>query len=93
MHAERDAGRMTVAATIEFLAWHETYHLGQATLYRRAAGLAEPDRLTMCAAGRQDDGRGASAGVAQVSRETPPAAYGRPERVASRRRQAYEDPC
>ena len=39
---ERDAGRMTVAAMIEFLAWHETYHLGQATLYRRAAGLASP---------------------------------------------------
>jgi uncharacterized damage-inducible protein DinB len=38
----RDAGRMTVGATIEFLAWHETYHLGQAMLYRRAAGLASP---------------------------------------------------
>jgi uncharacterized damage-inducible protein DinB len=38
----RDAGRMTVGATIEFLAWHETYHLGQSTLYRRAAGLASP---------------------------------------------------
>jgi len=36
----RPAGRMTVAAWIEFLAWHETYHVGQATLYRRAAGLA-----------------------------------------------------
>ena len=30
---------MTIAEWIEFLAWHETYHLGQATLYRRAAGL------------------------------------------------------
>ena len=36
---EREAGPMTVAAWIEFLAWHETYHLGQATLYRRATGL------------------------------------------------------
>jgi uncharacterized damage-inducible protein DinB len=35
----REAGPMTVAGWIEFLAWHETYHLGQATLYRRAAGL------------------------------------------------------
>jgi uncharacterized damage-inducible protein DinB len=38
----REAGRMTLATAIEFLAWHETYHLGQATLYRRAAGLASP---------------------------------------------------
>jgi uncharacterized damage-inducible protein DinB len=36
---ERPAGRMTVGAWIEFMAWHETYHLGQAMLYRRAAGL------------------------------------------------------
>jgi uncharacterized damage-inducible protein DinB len=36
---EREAGPMTVAAWIEFMAWHETYHLGQATLYRRATGL------------------------------------------------------
>ena len=35
----REAGRMTVGAWIEFLAWHETYHVGQATLYRRVAGL------------------------------------------------------
>jgi hypothetical protein len=27
---------------LEFLVWHETYHLGQALLYRRAAGLASP---------------------------------------------------
>jgi len=33
------SGRMSVAAWIEFMAWHETYHLGQVTLYRRAAGL------------------------------------------------------
>jgi uncharacterized damage-inducible protein DinB len=37
---------MTVGAWIEFMAWHETYHLGQAMLYRRAAGPAEHDRLT-----------------------------------------------
>jgi uncharacterized damage-inducible protein DinB len=35
----REAGRMTVGGWIEFLAWHESYHVGQATLYRRAAGL------------------------------------------------------
>jgi hypothetical protein len=27
---------------LEFLVWHETYHLGQALLYRRAAGLPSP---------------------------------------------------
>jgi hypothetical protein len=27
---------------IDFMVWHEIYHLGQATLYRRAAGLASP---------------------------------------------------
>lgn len=26
----------------DFLVWHETYHLGQATVYRRAAGLDSP---------------------------------------------------
>ena len=31
---------MTVGGWIEFMAWHETYRLGQATMYRRAAGLA-----------------------------------------------------
>ena len=35
----RDAGRMTVGGWIEFLAWHESYHVGQATLYRRVAGM------------------------------------------------------
>ncbi len=35
----RAAGTMTVGGWIEFLAWHETYHLGQATLHRRAARL------------------------------------------------------
>ena len=28
-----------VASWISFLAWHDTYHLGQAAVYRRAAGL------------------------------------------------------
>lgn len=36
---DRASGRMSIGAWIEFLAWHETYHLGQAMLYRRAAGL------------------------------------------------------
>jgi len=27
---------------VEFLVWHETYHVGQALLYRRGAGLASP---------------------------------------------------
>ena len=27
---------------LEFLVWHETYHLGQALPYRRAAGLPSP---------------------------------------------------
>ena len=35
----REAGRMTVGGWIEFLAWHESYHVGQATLYRRVSGL------------------------------------------------------
>lgn len=39
---ERLSGRRSVAAWFEFLAWHETYHLGQVTLYRRAAGLPSP---------------------------------------------------
>ena len=36
---DTEAGPMTVAEWIEFLAWHETYQLGKAILYRRAAGL------------------------------------------------------
>ncbi len=39
---EQTSGQRTVADWFEFLAWHETYHLGQVTLYRRAAGLASP---------------------------------------------------
>lgn len=27
---------------LEFMVWHETYHLGQAVLYRRASGLDSP---------------------------------------------------
>jgi uncharacterized damage-inducible protein DinB len=32
-------GRATLGESLEFMVWHETYHLGQATLYRRGAGL------------------------------------------------------
>ncbi len=39
---ERVSGQRTVGGWFEFLAWHETYHLGQVTLYRRAAGLTSP---------------------------------------------------
>jgi hypothetical protein len=55
---EEQQGRLTVAlealaddaeappadalARLEFLVWHETYHVGQALLYRRAAGLPSP---------------------------------------------------
>jgi uncharacterized damage-inducible protein DinB len=39
---ERTSGSRTVGGWFEFLAWHETYHLGQVTLYRRAAGLPSP---------------------------------------------------
>ncbi len=36
------AGRRSVRERLEFLVWHETYHLGQLMLYRRAAGLDNP---------------------------------------------------
>lgn len=36
------ASRRTVRERLEFLVWHETYHLGQLMLYRRAAGLDNP---------------------------------------------------
>jgi len=36
------AGQRTVQERVAFLAWHETYHLGQLMLYRRAAGLESP---------------------------------------------------
>lgn len=39
---ERTSGSRTVGGWFEFLAWHETYHVGQVTLYRRAAGLPSP---------------------------------------------------
>lgn len=32
----------TVGQHLEFMLWHEAYHTGQATLYRRAAGLKSP---------------------------------------------------
>lgn len=32
-------GEMTVADYVAFMVWHETYHLGQAALYRGALGL------------------------------------------------------
>lgn len=34
---DADVGRY-----LEFMVWHETYHLGQAVLYRRALGLDSP---------------------------------------------------
>lgn len=39
----KDAGRFgTVADTVAFMVWHEAYHVGQATLYRRGVGLDSP---------------------------------------------------
>jgi uncharacterized damage-inducible protein DinB len=35
-------GDADVRRALEFLVWHETYHLGQAVLYRRALGLDSP---------------------------------------------------
>ncbi len=35
---ERESGGSTVGARFEFLVWHESYHSGQTTLYRRMAG-------------------------------------------------------
>ncbi len=32
----------TLGAELEFGVWHDTYHIGQAALYRRAAGLDSP---------------------------------------------------
>ena len=32
----------TLGAELEFGVWHDTYHVGQAVLYRRAAGLDSP---------------------------------------------------
>ena len=39
--AKRPNG-MCTGDYLEFLVWHETYHIGQSTLYRRAAGLKSP---------------------------------------------------
>ncbi len=36
------SGGSTLGESIEFLVWHDTYHIGQATLYRRGAGLESP---------------------------------------------------
>lgn len=33
------SGRGTVGGRLEFLVWHESYHSGQSSLYRRVAGL------------------------------------------------------
>lgn len=38
----RPVGKTTARQRFEFLLWHETYHLGQLMLYRRAAGLDNP---------------------------------------------------
>ncbi len=35
-------GDTDVDRYLEFMVWHETYHLGQAVLYRRALGLDSP---------------------------------------------------
>lgn len=40
--ATTPAGEGTVAEALDFLTWHETYHVGQLMLYRRAAGLDSP---------------------------------------------------
>lgn len=40
--ATTPAGEGTVADGLDFLTWHETYHVGQLMLYRRAAGLDSP---------------------------------------------------
>ena len=34
-----ESGDRTVGERIEFLVWHETYHVGQTAIYRRLAGL------------------------------------------------------
>ena len=34
--------RGTLGEDLEFRVWHDTYHIGQAVLYRRAAGLESP---------------------------------------------------
>lgn len=39
--APREGGG-TVGDFVEFLVWHECYHMGQLTLYRRLAGLESP---------------------------------------------------
>lgn len=38
LHAERERGG-TTGELVEFLVWHECYHTGQSSIYRRLAGL------------------------------------------------------
>lgn len=39
LERERAPGRGSVGRFLDFMVWHESYHCGQSTLYRRAAGL------------------------------------------------------
>ena len=41
LEAKRPNGS-SVAEFVEFLVWHDSYHTGQTTLYRRLAGLESP---------------------------------------------------
>ncbi len=38
-HLAAPSGRSTVGQRLEFLVWHESYHIGQTSIYRRLAGL------------------------------------------------------
>lgn len=40
--APSGVGDSTVRNYLDFMVWHEAYHMGQTVLYRRAAGLASP---------------------------------------------------
>jgi len=37
-----ESGNGTLGYQLNFMLWHEAYHVGQATLYRRKAGLKSP---------------------------------------------------
>lgn len=37
-----DSNNCTLGYQLNFMLWHEAYHVGQATLYRRKAGLKSP---------------------------------------------------
>lgn len=39
LEREQAPGRGTVGRRLEFMVWHESYHSGQSSLYRRLAGL------------------------------------------------------